>query len=135
MKTINPDQLEEIVRRLVAEFQPEQIILFGSHAWGEPDEDSDVDLLVIVSESELRSVQRDVQAERCSPSRRNFSKPWPMPRVFTGLCCPCCPPRCIPPLDTLTLFQFFRRSFIEGVAPGFLSHWELSPLPNNAIIC
>ncbi|MCK6629049.1 MAG: nucleotidyltransferase domain-containing protein, partial [Anaerolineae bacterium] len=65
MKTINPDLLEEIVRRLVAEFQPEQIILFGSHAWGTPDEDSDLDLLVIVSESELRPVQRDAQAERC----------------------------------------------------------------------
>jgi hypothetical protein len=25
---------EEMTRRLVAEFQPERIILFGSHAWG-----------------------------------------------------------------------------------------------------
>jgi predicted nucleotidyltransferase len=65
MKTINPDLLEEIVRRLVAEFQPEQIILFGSHAWGTPDEDSDVDLLVIVSESDLSSIKREVQAYRC----------------------------------------------------------------------
>jgi len=65
MKTINPDLLEEIVRRLVAEFQPEQIILFGSHAWGTPDEDSDLDLLVIVSQSELRPVQRDAQAHLC----------------------------------------------------------------------
>ena len=62
MKTIDPKLLEEITRRLVAEFQPEQIILFGSHAWGTPDEDSDVDLLVIVSESDMRPVQRDVQA-------------------------------------------------------------------------
>lgn len=65
MKTINPDLLEKIVRRLVAEFQPEQIILFGSHAWGTPNEDSDLDLLVIVSESELRPARRDAQAERC----------------------------------------------------------------------
>jgi predicted nucleotidyltransferase len=62
MKTIDPKLLEEITRRLVAEFQPEQIILFGSHAWGTPDEDSDVDLLVIVAESDLRPIQRDVQA-------------------------------------------------------------------------
>src|SRR5262245_1517573 len=64
MKMINPDLLEEIVRRLVVEFQPEQIILFGSHAWGTPDEDSDLDLLVIVAESDLRPIQRDVRAER-----------------------------------------------------------------------
>ena len=36
------------MRRLAAEFDPEQIILFGSHAWGTPTEDSDIDLLVIV---------------------------------------------------------------------------------------
>lgn len=43
--------LTEITRRLVATYHPEQIVLFGSHAWGEPDESSDVDLLVVVSES------------------------------------------------------------------------------------
>jgi len=52
MKTIPSGLLEEITRRLVAEFRPEQIILFGSHAWGIPNEDSDVDLLVIVSHSD-----------------------------------------------------------------------------------
>ena len=30
------DVLPEIVRRLVAEFDPEEIILFGSRAWGQP---------------------------------------------------------------------------------------------------
>ena len=49
--TITETTLTEITRRLVATYQPEQIVLFGSHAWGEPDEDSDVDLLVVVSES------------------------------------------------------------------------------------
>ena len=40
------------IRRLAAEiaekFHPEKIILFGSHAYGEPHEDSDVDLLVVM---------------------------------------------------------------------------------------
>lgn len=40
--------LDEIVKRLVDAFDPEAIYLFGSHAWGEPDEDSDVDLMVVV---------------------------------------------------------------------------------------
>jgi len=39
--------IDKMVRRLVAEYQPERIILFGSMAYGEPDEDSDIDLLII----------------------------------------------------------------------------------------
>jgi predicted nucleotidyltransferase len=57
--------LQEITRRLVNEFQPEKIILFGSHAWGKPNEDSDLDLLVIVSHSDLRPAQRAMRAYRC----------------------------------------------------------------------
>jgi uncharacterized protein len=61
-----PEALEaEIVRRLSAEFDPEQIIIFGSHAWGTPTEDSDIDLFVIVSESNERSYERGVRAHRC----------------------------------------------------------------------
>ena len=52
MKHVDESTLKEIVRRLVAEFQPEAVILFGSHAWGAPTDDSDLDLLVIVSESD-----------------------------------------------------------------------------------
>ncbi|MFM9964797.1 MAG: nucleotidyltransferase family protein [Planctomycetaceae bacterium] len=35
-------------RRIEEQFQPEQIILFGSHAKGESRPDSDIDLLVIM---------------------------------------------------------------------------------------
>jgi predicted nucleotidyltransferase len=56
---------DEVVRRLVAEFDPEQIVLFGSHAWGTPTEDSDVDLLVIVTRSDSSPAQRSAQAHRC----------------------------------------------------------------------
>ncbi|MDB6022097.1 MAG: hypothetical protein JWQ04_1954 [Pedosphaera sp.] len=41
------DQLEPFLRVIVEKFHPEKIILFGSQAYGEPDEHSDVDLLVI----------------------------------------------------------------------------------------
>ena len=40
--------LDEIVRRLVAAYQPERVYLFGSHARGDAGPDSDFDLLVIV---------------------------------------------------------------------------------------
>ena len=40
--------LKEIVRRLVAAYEPEQIYIFGSVARGESGPDSDYDLLVVV---------------------------------------------------------------------------------------
>jgi len=65
MKILEGNILEIITERLVREFAPEQIVLFGSHAWGRPDDDSDVDLLVIVSESKLSASRRSQQAHRC----------------------------------------------------------------------
>jgi predicted nucleotidyltransferase len=58
-------ELKEITRRLVAEFAPERIILFGSHAWGHPGENSDIDLLVVVAESDLTPPRRAARAYRC----------------------------------------------------------------------
>lgn len=64
MKTIPKELLQEITQRLVDEFKPEQVILFGSHAWGAPTEDSDVDLLVITTDSQERPAQRATRAYR-----------------------------------------------------------------------
>ena len=41
-------QIETLSQQIVEKFQPERIILFGSHAYGEPTKDSDVDLLVVL---------------------------------------------------------------------------------------
>ncbi len=41
-------QIRKMVDRIVREFHPEQVILFGSHARGEGGPDSDVDLLVVM---------------------------------------------------------------------------------------
>ena len=41
------DQLLPYLQVLVEQFHPEQVILFGSYAYGEPNQDSDVDLLVV----------------------------------------------------------------------------------------
>ena len=42
------DQVKALSRDIAREFDPERIILFGSHAYGTPAEYSDVDLLVIM---------------------------------------------------------------------------------------
>ena len=65
MAKIDEALLSEMTSRLVKTFQPEQIILFGSYAWGTPTEDSDVDLFVIVKESGLSPARRAAQAHRC----------------------------------------------------------------------
>ena len=51
MKILHATLLDEIVRRIVAALQPETIYLYGSHAYGQPHEDSDVDLLVVLREA------------------------------------------------------------------------------------
>ncbi len=40
--------IEELAARIVREFRPERVILFGSHAYGTPTAQSDVDLLVVL---------------------------------------------------------------------------------------
>src|SRR5437870_1304365 len=40
--------LRAIVRRIIRQFRPERIILFGSHARGNAHPDSDLDLLVVM---------------------------------------------------------------------------------------
>ena len=65
MKTLDENLLQAATERLVAEFQPEQIWLFGSHAWGNPHEDSDVDLMVIVPQTEERAIRRRQRAHGC----------------------------------------------------------------------
>lgn len=65
MRTTSEDVLQEITRRLVELFQPEQVILFGSYAWGTPTPTSDVDVMVIVSQSNLSDYERAVLGHRC----------------------------------------------------------------------
>src|SRR5947208_15929680 len=40
--------IRRFARQVAERFQPEKIILFGSHAYGTPHEDSDVDILVVM---------------------------------------------------------------------------------------
>lgn len=48
MQPITDELIALVTRRIVAELNPEQIILFGSYAWGTPHKYSDLDLCVIV---------------------------------------------------------------------------------------
>lgn len=50
---ITLDQIQTFSQQVAEKFQPERIILFGSYVYGQPTEDSDVDLLVILPFEEL----------------------------------------------------------------------------------
>ena len=55
--------VSEIVEKLKREYKPLKIILFGSYAYGNPTEDSDIDLLILKNTDERR-VDRFVQVKR-----------------------------------------------------------------------
>jgi predicted nucleotidyltransferase len=52
--TVNDELLDEIVRRIVQTVDPDKIILFGSYAYGQPQNDSDLDILVILQSDKPR---------------------------------------------------------------------------------
>jgi predicted nucleotidyltransferase len=56
--------LREATKKLVAEFRPEKVYLFGSRAWGQPTGDSDYDFMVIVAESDETPLARAQRARR-----------------------------------------------------------------------
>lgn len=61
--------IQSITDRIVKEYRPEKIILFGSHAWGHPHEDSDLDLFII-KESNLRRDHRAMEVSNLFFPRR-----------------------------------------------------------------
>lgn len=46
-RTETEEKIRHVVEKIVREYQPEKIILFGSWAWGTPHENSDFDIFVI----------------------------------------------------------------------------------------
>lgn len=45
---IETQTIQDLCDRIVRDFHPDRIILFGSYAYGNPTPDSDVDLLVVL---------------------------------------------------------------------------------------
>lgn len=45
---IDEHMINEVKQRLVSLYDPVAIYIFGSYAWGHPDEESDLDLLIVI---------------------------------------------------------------------------------------
>ena len=52
-----------MLQKLITEYAPRKVVLFGSHAYGTPRPDSDIDLLIIKETSE-RFIERWVTVQR-----------------------------------------------------------------------
>lgn len=59
---ISQEKIQETIRRLVGVYDPIAIYLFGSYAWGNPDDESDLDILVIIENSNEKPHQRKIKA-------------------------------------------------------------------------
>jgi predicted nucleotidyltransferase len=55
--------IQDILGKLLASYSPQKVILFGSYAYGNPQPDSDIDLLVVKETSE-RFIDRWVTVRR-----------------------------------------------------------------------
>lgn len=51
-KRIPQAAIDDVVKQIAVKFQPQKIILFGSYARGNPQPESDVDLLVVMESDE-----------------------------------------------------------------------------------
>jgi len=65
MKELSTELINEIINRLKDTLHPLKIYLFGSHAYGHTDPDSDIDLLVVVPDTE-KSTREIAQQGRTS---------------------------------------------------------------------
>jgi len=64
MVNIPDDMIDRITQRIVSEVHPQRILLFGSWARGQVNQDSDIDLLVIEREPFGESRSRRKEATR-----------------------------------------------------------------------
>ncbi|HIE00775.1 MAG TPA: nucleotidyltransferase domain-containing protein [Thiotrichaceae bacterium] len=65
--------LVDVVRKLSKDYEPEQMILFGSYAYGEPTTNSDIDLLIIKDSAESPLKRWTRVRKLVSDLRRGFA--------------------------------------------------------------
>jgi uncharacterized protein len=61
---IEKNVIEEVKNRLIKTYNPLAIYLFGSYAWGTPTKDSDLDILIVVDQSDEKTYRRPIPGQR-----------------------------------------------------------------------
>ena len=75
MTPVTDELLDRMVRAIVEEVDPEQVILFGSRARGDAKEASDVDLVVVESQPFGKTRSRRLEAVRLWRALSSFVVP------------------------------------------------------------
>lgn len=92
--------IEEILEKIITEYAPQKVILFGSYAYGHPDEESDFDLLII-KDTDKRPIERWMELKRLLRDRNRKTSVSPL--VYT--------PRELE--ERLVLRDFFIQEVLE----------------------
>lgn len=64
-------QIKKVAEKIVQEYKPDKIILFGSFAWGKPHPDSDVDLFIVKKTKHTFELARKIDGSL-------FPRPFPL---------------------------------------------------------
>ena len=59
---ISQETIQEAIQRLVKAYKPLKIYMYGKYAWGTPDDDDDLNLLVIIESSNEKVYKRGDRA-------------------------------------------------------------------------
>lgn len=59
---ISQETIQEAIRRLVKAYSPLEIYIYGKYGWGTPDEDDDLNLLVVIESSNEKVYKRGDRA-------------------------------------------------------------------------
>lgn len=72
MRSNLDEKLKAITDKIVKDFQPQKVVLFGSYVWGEPTAESDIDLFIIKETNRsTREVAKEIDGSL-------FPRPFPI---------------------------------------------------------
>lgn len=57
-------EIQKVTETIIQEFKPQKVVLFGSHAWGSPKKNSDVDLFIIKDDIQKNTREMAIDLER-----------------------------------------------------------------------
>ena len=59
---ISQEIIQEAIARLVKAYNPLEIYIYGKYAWGKPDKDDDINLLIVIESSDKKTHKRGDKA-------------------------------------------------------------------------
>ena len=59
---ISPEIIQEAINRLATAYDPTTVYLYGKYAWGTPDDDDDLNFLIVVESSTEKAYKRGDRA-------------------------------------------------------------------------